>query len=525
MYLRRLLVTTTRLESSASTRIPTDKMSVNSESSLYPPISRGDGLQRTLILMLFISFLTGSFANFGSLLSFSPNGELCAFTVAWGVLSTETARLMGLFVLLLTLRHLGMKRWELIVSLLWLAVGLVFVFIDAALATGVTQYVTDLSISLCFRRHVLAAAVASTVMYLTLELYIVVRLFSRIPGDPSQRRWAKVFDIRILRALSLVLLNLLTAVPSAIETNTLAATIPYSIGAIGVLLAFGHEVDDWALSNGGGGGSPDVSPSFEPPTPVLPVSARDVQITAPTYSAWVPHHPFSANSLSDPALLVQQPWDEDRQISRTARSTRTIDSTAARSIRDAVIQHARRERLPGTPSQNEPARRTALEDNGVGTQTESTKPRKPELTLNSLRPKLVIVTRPLGLRGFSAEGGETSERRRSLLSSLQLDTTITSRFSSPTVTTNDSRSESTISYPAVARMPGTSGRQILSFSSNREAPSVIVDESSTGSESYDIEDGLAAMEMGQRIVVNPELLAPVASPGGPRSPRAQGPRR
>lgn len=135
------------------------------------------------------------------------------------------------------------------------------------------------------------------------------------------------------------------------------------------------------------------------------------------------------------------------------------------------------------------------------------------------------MTRPLGLRGFSAEGGETSERRRSLLSSLQLDTTITSRFSSPTVTTSDSRSESTISYPAVARAPGASCRQILSFSSNREAPSVIVDESSTGSESYDIEDGLAAMEMGQRITVNPELLAPVASPGGPRSPRTQGPRR
>lgn len=81
----------------------------------------------------------------------------------------------------------------------------------------------------------------------------MARLFFRISRDPLQRRWVKVFDIRILRALSLVLLNLLTAVPSAIETNTLAATIPYSIGAIGVLrksIKSGDPIGAHAISSG-----------------------------------------------------------------------------------------------------------------------------------------------------------------------------------------------------------------------------------------------------------------------------------
>lgn len=577
MYFRKLLVPATR-QPPAGSRDSMGK-SVDDTSSIHAPSSRGDSLQHILILMLFVCFLTGSLANFGSLLSFNANGELCAFTVAWGVLSTETARLMGVFVLLLTLRHLGMRRWELIASLIWLVIALVFVFIEAALATSVTLAIEPLDISLCFRRHFLPAAVVSSAMYIILEVFIVIRLCTRIPRDSLQQRWAKLFDIRVLRALSLVVITLLTAVPSATVTNILAESIPYSIGAIIVLLAFSHKADDWELSNGR---DSEMSPSFEPASAGLPISARDVApFNAPTYSTWVPGHPYSANSLSNPELLLQ-PWEEDQQQqgTRTARmSTRTIDTTAARSIRNAVIQQARRERLPATSTADEPPRSTTLDPQSAKNVAKSRKPdltlqlqqweedqqqqgsrtarttrtidtsvarsirdaviqqarrerlpatstadepprettleprstqqelRKPDPTLKSLRPKLLIVTRP---PNDPATGSETSERRRTLLSSIHLDTTITSHFSSPSLSTGDSRS--TITYPASART------RPISYDP-RDTPSVIVDDTDTDSESYDLEDGIAAMELGARITTNPDLLAPVASPSGPRFPR------
>ncbi|KAE9410569.1 hypothetical protein BT96DRAFT_382428 [Gymnopus androsaceus JB14] len=327
---------------------------------------------------------------------------------------------------------------------------------------------------------------------------------------------------------------------------------------------------------------PDMSPSFEPASAGLPISARDVApFNAPTYSTWVPGHPYSANSLSNPELLLQ-PWEEDQQQqgTRTARmSTRTIDTTAARSIRNAVIQQARRERLPATSTADEPPRSTTLDPQSAKNVAKSRKPdltlqlqqweedqqqqgsrtarttrtidtsvarsirdaviqqarrerlpatstadepprettleprstqqelRKPDPTLKSLRPKLLIVTRP---PNDPATGSETSERRRTLLSSIHLDTTITSHFSSPSLSTGDSRS--TITYPASARI------RPISYDP-RDTPSVIVDDTDTDSESYDLEDGIAAMELGARITTNPDLLAPVASPSGPRFPR------
>ncbi|KAJ3908508.1 hypothetical protein F5879DRAFT_329266 [Lentinula edodes] len=201
----------------------------------------GDNVQRILIIMMFASFVTGGLTNFGSLLSFQ-NSNLCAFLVTWSILSLDTARLMGLCMLLLALKHLGMKQWELVISLIWLLTGLAFVFINAALATGVTQTIPgpQLGISFCFpiTRHIFpTSAVVSTSIYLCLEIFVVVRLLFKLPRPQLYRRrgWAYLFNTQIIRALSLVLLDLLTLVPSAITTDTLGDPISYSIGAIGVL--------------------------------------------------------------------------------------------------------------------------------------------------------------------------------------------------------------------------------------------------------------------------------------------------
>ncbi|KAF5390543.1 hypothetical protein D9757_002767 [Collybiopsis confluens] len=460
--LPRFLAATHQPSDSPAGRHSIEKLSV--QSPMGSPISTSTGsstsLQRTLIMMLFISFVTGSLANFGSLLSFGSNKELCAFSVAWGTLSTETARLMGLFVLLLTLRHLGMKRIELIVSLVWLMVGLVFVFIETALATGVTVTLrdTNLIVTPCYRRRFPAASIASTSVYLILELFVVVRLWFRIPQHQiySEQKWARLWDARVIRALSLVVLNLLTAVPSAIVTNTLVESIPYSVGALGVLLAFAQEVDDWELSNKPH--MPDLSP-FCPLTSNHQISGLDnARSSPPTFSAWVPHHPYSSRSLSDPAML--QTWDDQRSVTRnttvaTARSTRTIDSRTARSIRNAVIQQARREKFQ-LAGQGEDSLRRGLSGDEEGASdaifagaleaSESSGPAKP------VRPKLVIVTRSPGpWPGLPAVHTNWDRSSRGL--SVSPVDKISSRFSSPSVTTSE------ITYPSRVHS------RVLSFSS------------------------------------------------------------
>ncbi|KIK68110.1 hypothetical protein GYMLUDRAFT_238273 [Collybiopsis luxurians FD-317 M1] len=427
---------------------------------------------------------------------------LSAFAVAWGNLSTETARLISLLVLLLTLRHLGMKRFELIISLAWLMVGLAFVFIEAALATGVARSIQGLSTSPCLRRHFLPASVVSSTMYFILELFVIIRLWSQLPHDQfyPQRKWARLWDIRMLRAMSLVLLNLLTAVPSAIVTSTLVQSIPYSIGALGVL-------HDWELTNRQD--SPDLSPSSARSSGSSISGREDAHFSDPRYPAWVPHHPYSARSLSNPAIL--KTWDDQRPVARTttlatARSTRTIDSRTARSIRDAVIQQARREKLPGADDGYESPRlqndAVAIESNAAVNSPRHVKP---------VRPKLVIVTRTND--SWPVHPATQTELDRSppidllnsVLSGTPEDEMPSSRFSSPSLTTSESRS--TITYPS----------RVLSFSSvlnpnSLEVPTPSISQSSSRSlESQDFRPEAT-------ITTNPELLGPPpAAPSGPRT--------
>lgn len=47
-----------------------------------------------------------------------------AFVVAWGGMSAQSARLVGLLILLVHLKRLGITRWERISFTIWLVVGL-----------------------------------------------------------------------------------------------------------------------------------------------------------------------------------------------------------------------------------------------------------------------------------------------------------------------------------------------------------------------------------------------------------------
>ena len=89
--------------------------------------------------------------------------------------------------------------------------------------------------------YVLSAGLTSAIN-LSIELYIVVRFITlQLPFFRIRRdRWVFT-DLRILRALSLLLLDILTVYPSIRFVNIVADYIPSAIGMIPVLLAFNHQ--------------------------------------------------------------------------------------------------------------------------------------------------------------------------------------------------------------------------------------------------------------------------------------------
>lgn len=46
-----------------------------------------------------------------------------AFVIAWGGFATQAACFIGLFILFLELRRLGIKRWEIFMFLVWLVLA------------------------------------------------------------------------------------------------------------------------------------------------------------------------------------------------------------------------------------------------------------------------------------------------------------------------------------------------------------------------------------------------------------------
>lgn len=199
-----------------------------------------------LILTLAICFASASVAHFASLLDFSTHGggTACAFVVACGGMTGQAARLIGLLILGQELRRLGVQRYEawLFYAVLGVALGLVFA--NIAIGVGTTRYVPQLGISLCYRRHFMPTSLASTCLRIVLDIYVVARTMTFI--TPPFLRWRHqvetITDFRILRALSLLLLDALTTPSDVIPTNLLLDFIPFSVGALVVLAVFASPV-------------------------------------------------------------------------------------------------------------------------------------------------------------------------------------------------------------------------------------------------------------------------------------------
>ena len=93
---------------------------------------------------------------------------------------------------------------------------------------------------MCYRKHFFPTAILLSLLNLVLEVYVIGRLFSlSAPAFLSRKdRLRALGDIRSLRASSLLILDLLTIVPSAVFFNILSEYLPFAVGAILVVGMF-----------------------------------------------------------------------------------------------------------------------------------------------------------------------------------------------------------------------------------------------------------------------------------------------
>ncbi|KAJ7682761.1 hypothetical protein DFH06DRAFT_1162063 [Mycena polygramma] len=321
--------------------IASEKLSIRS----FDPENKLDhrhGYSNTALFALPLCFLFASVAQFASLLAFPLSGDAtCAFVVAWGGMAAQSGRLVGALIVIFELRKLGIAQWEFWAAIVWLIIGIGFIFLNNAVSVGVLTTFAPLGVAYCDRKHFLPASLVSSILYFSLEVYAIARIMLILASNVQMRR--VIQDNRVLRPLALIFLELLTLVPSAVFTNTIAEFVPFSIGAVAVLLAFSYrappppEANSQRASTLSYATYPSVrnvrysirsTPplSIQPPSPAAAPHARR-------------HHPFSSSALSDPALQTD---DWNQPIS--ARSTRTIDTEVAHSIKNAVVHVGQRAR-------------------------------------------------------------------------------------------------------------------------------------------------------------------------------------
>lgn len=84
---------------------------------------------------------------------------------------------------------------------------------------------------------IIPAALPSSLIYLILELYILVRFFFLFSPDflSLTHRLASLSDARICKTFSLLLFELLTIVQAVVDVSELAYQVPFCVGAIIVL--------------------------------------------------------------------------------------------------------------------------------------------------------------------------------------------------------------------------------------------------------------------------------------------------
>ncbi|KAG2757307.1 hypothetical protein P692DRAFT_20843004 [Suillus brevipes Sb2] len=218
-----------------------------------------------LVLLLSFCFAFASVAHFSSLLSFNSNSgaSACSFLVALGGISTACARFMGLIILNLDLRKFEIWRWEIYLAWSWLFVG---------------------------GGDYLPTAVIMATMFITLELYMIGRLLSLIapPFLEFRHRIGAVTDTRVLRALSLLLFDILNLVPGVKVIGIIGEFVPFSIGALIVLAMFQKHRR-----------RPILGEPMPVPMSLRSSTTRAIHVSMPprhSVQNYIPGHPFAAST-------------------------------------------------------------------------------------------------------------------------------------------------------------------------------------------------------------------------------------
>ncbi|KAI0719557.1 hypothetical protein C8T65DRAFT_736502 [Cerioporus squamosus] len=202
--------------------------------------------EAALTFTLNLCFAFAGFAEFCSLLAFNSNGDTaCAFTVAWGSMAAQAARLIGLVMLMLELHRRRVSSVEFYGLCAAMVVGLSFILAFTATNTGGVIPVPPLNVSFCTRMLFVPTSLLSSFWFIILELHMGGQFLGWDAYKMSFRAMlSESANVHVARACSLLLLDVLTVVPNAMDTNRLAQFIPLSIGALVVLGVYNHTTRD-----------------------------------------------------------------------------------------------------------------------------------------------------------------------------------------------------------------------------------------------------------------------------------------
>ncbi|OSD04249.1 hypothetical protein PYCCODRAFT_1466219 [Trametes coccinea BRFM310] len=197
--------------------------------------------ESALVFTLNLCFAFASFAKFCSILAYDPGGAntACAFTIAWGSMADQAARLVGLFILTLGLRARNARAVEFYCLCAALVIALSFVLAFNATNTGNIVSVQSLTVAICVVDRYLPTAILTSASLIAIELLMIVRSLSwgdRHSGLRYMLR--KSMNLQVARACSLLLLDVLTVAPNVVHTNVLARFVPFSLAALIVLIVF-----------------------------------------------------------------------------------------------------------------------------------------------------------------------------------------------------------------------------------------------------------------------------------------------
>ncbi|CDO75583.1 hypothetical protein BN946_scf184858.g23 [Trametes cinnabarina] len=271
------------------------------QTSIPPPISNETALAFTLNLC----FSFASFAKFCSILAYDPGGA-----------NTVCVR--------------GTRRAEFLSLCAALVIALSFVLAFNATNTGDVVPIGSLMVAICVVDRYVPTAILTSATSVFLELYMVIRNLSwedRTAGLFYMLR--RSANLRVAQASSLLLIDVLTVAPKVTNTNVLAQFVPFSLGALIVLIAFNRRAQDKTQVDSAPGGPSKGRSRRQTPGPLTLLSRS-------------PPHPTvdssPASSEKGDVIAIDTPMGQPCLVHSTRTASPVIvPSSAPPRIGDAPV--------------------------------------------------------------------------------------------------------------------------------------------------------------------------------------------